>query len=865
MSILEWNRIEFFNLIALPSLKLQSINADITAHCYNVITTVNGTTSTTAVLCDNNGFVHVMFEIDKQLRHINFKSIDNERVIKFASLTANNILALVSQDNSCRSLCISIYDLSKLSKKETNPCIATATLPSTSRASFLQIEVVEPSKIYALAIGFEKGDTLLHYGNINRDLLINMRRHVICLSPINGIQFEINSPQSGVQPTCNMFISCLDGIYCLLLNDKGVIEPKILLDNNKNLYNHCCTISRANGSETFFVVARDDAIYCFTPDGRGPCYAIDGKKIFISWIEHHLIVVTKKAQDYFLICVDVDNKLIVLYKQIKNLLFVVSGKKSNHIITKAENSTNGYTYNIFKLQELSTIRQVQLLLLKRMHDNALRILERAENTNDENTAYVRLQYGNNLLKRNYTTRAVKEFEQTIGAVKPYHIISKLLLSRNNDDLKKYLSRLLDSESVTIDHQKLYKSCVDRENLDINIERLWNCRNNSSISDYKQLSIRAVNSSNELKSNIIPDFHNADEDEIFHFFQEHGPVLLSEHYTDVLETLKSLVKNKNIKDISRFINIFLDNSEFCAKLLESFIEQNSENEKLYYLLLALYLGLWREKKMPSEAISEYLKKLSRLEMKLVVCKAHLFSIGPNKVQAVNDNALTDNEAKLFKSLKDHLKNNQNLENLLTMEHRSLLSVLDAVCTTEHVKFSDIRSFLVEEFKIRSNTIGSEIITIGNLNDSIKSKSSHLSQFKFNSIEFRNSSCDICRQLLHMPMTYFLCQHSFHKECLRHYNYNNAQFGDANVCVLCNGNNKISGQSAVNYDYTDPPDSSNTIDGISKLFSSGILMDRDTQRPADSMSNKPLPIINNPFDNNPFDNNPFDDNDNLNTNY
>lgn len=870
MSILEWNRIEFFNLIALPNLKLQNINADIAAYCYNAIKAVNGTTSTNAVLCDNNGFVHVLFDIDKQLKLVSFKSIDNEQVIKFASLTTNNILALVSQENNCKSLCISIYDLSKLTKKETNPCIATATLLTTSRASFLQIEVVEPSKIYAIAIGFEKGDTLLHYGNINRDLLINMRRHVICLSPINGIQFEINNTQSGVQPSCNMFISCLDGIYCLLLNDKGVLDPKIPLDNKKNLHNHCCTISRAIGSETFFVVARDDAIYCFTPDGRGPCYAIDGKKIFISWIDHHLIVVTKKGQDSFVICVDVDNKLIVSYKQIKNLVCVVSGKKSTHIITKAVNSTTGYTYNLFKLQELNTTRQVQLLLLKRMHDNALRILEREGNSNGENTAYVHLQYGNNLLKRNYTTRAVKEFEQTIGAIKPYHIISKLLLSRNNDDLKKYLSRLLDSENVTIDHKNLFKSCIDRENLDINIDQLWDCRKDSSISDYKQLSVRILNSSTDLKYNVIPDFHNADEDEIYNFFQEHGPVLLSEHYIDVLETLKSLVKNQQIKDILRFLGIFLDNAELCVKLLESFIEQNSGNEKLYYLLLALYLGLWREKKMSSEIISEYLKKLSRLEMKLVVCKAHLFTIEPNKVQAVNDNELTANEAKLFKSLKDHFKKNPNLENLLTIEPRSLLSVLDAVCTTEHVKLSDIRSFLVEEFKNRSNSIGSEIIKIGNLNDSIQSKSSHLSQYKFNSIEFRNSTCDICRQLLHMPMTYFLCQHSFHKECLRHYNYNKAQFGDASVCVLCNGNNKISGLSAANFDNKDPTESSNTIGGISKLFSSGILMDRETQRLSDSINYNPLPTSsnpfdNNPFDNNPFDNNPFDDNDNLNTNY
>lgn len=858
MSVLEWNKIEFFDLIALPSQKLQNINADIAAHCCNVIKAPIGSTSTTAVLCDKNGFVHVLFEIDKQLKTISFKSVDNERPIKFASLTTNNILALVSQENNGKTLCMSIYDLSKLNKKETSPCIATATIPSTSRASFLQIEVVEPRKIYALAIGFEKGDILLHYGNTNRDHLLNMRRHVVCSSPINGIQFEINSPQSGVQATCNMFISCLDGIYCFLLNDKGVVEPKIPLDNKRNLHNHCCTISQAIGSETFFVVGRDDAIFCFTPDGRGPCYAIGGQKIFLSWIEHHLMVVIKTPQGFDVICVDVDNKLIVSHKRIKNLLSVVGGKRSYHIITKEENPNNaGYTYNIYKLQELSTTRKVRLLILKHMHDNALRILEREGNTNGENTAYVRLQHGNNLLKRSQTPRAVKEFEQTIGVIKPYHIISKLLWSRDNDDLKKYLSKLLENENATTDHQKLFKSCVDRENLNINIQQLWDCRNNSSISDYKQISAQALSTSNDLKSNTIPDFHNADEDEIYNFFQEHGQLLLTEHVTDVLETLKSLVKTHQIKDILRFLNIFFDNSEFCVNLLESYLELNSGNEKLSFLLLALYLGLWRDKKMSSESISEFLKKLSRHEMKLIVCAANLFSIGPNNVQAVKDNQLTGNEAKLFQSLKVHLKNNPNLENLLTIGPRSLLLVLDTVCSTEHVQLSDLRSFLVEEFKNRSYTIANENITIGDLNDSIQYKSSNLSQFKSNSIEFRNSSCDICRQLLHTPMIYFLCQHSFHKDCLRH--YNSSQSGDGSVCILCIGNNKIPGLSSVNYDNNDQSESSNTIEGISKLFSSGILMGRDTKRLADtSRSNNPMPVNNNPFETNPFD-------DNFNLNY
>lgn len=42
-----------------------------------------------------------------------------------------------------------------------------------------------------------------------------------------------------------------------------------------------------------FVVACNDAIYCYTADGKGPCYAVEGDKVLIQGSKTYLVIVSK--------------------------------------------------------------------------------------------------------------------------------------------------------------------------------------------------------------------------------------------------------------------------------------------------------------------------------------------------------------------------------------------------------------------------------------------------------------------------------------------------------------------------------------------------------------------------------------------
>lgn len=38
---------------------------------------------------------------------------------------------------------------------------------------------------------------------------------------------------------------------------------------------------------------KSQAVYCYTFDGRGPCYALEGEKSMIQWFRSHLLTVSK--------------------------------------------------------------------------------------------------------------------------------------------------------------------------------------------------------------------------------------------------------------------------------------------------------------------------------------------------------------------------------------------------------------------------------------------------------------------------------------------------------------------------------------------------------------------------------------------
>ncbi|KAH8303512.1 hypothetical protein KR059_009904, partial [Drosophila kikkawai] len=767
-SVLEWKKANIYNTI--PFTKCPN-TADITCHCVNVNNAIAEQKKIRIVLCDQHGNIHVYFS---DWESFSFKSQHGSDTIKLCALTSNSLLVTATQDAHYR-LHIDLYDIQRLTKKQEAPIIASASYPLISTAACMTVEVID-EKILALGIGFANGDILLHYGKISRDFSGNLCRHTISSDSIIGIHFDQLSDIS----TQNMFITCSHGVYCFLLKDKGFIDKIFVLDNEKSHHNHCCTMRKPTCGDShgsMLVVGREDAMYCYTRDGRGPCFAIEGTKKSLNWEGHNLIIVVKpmksllKLSQATLIIVDTDNKLIVFYSQIKDVFCTISEKNLFFIISCDKD------YALI-LKQYNMSKTVGLLIYQKMYEIALRFLDREGFTSSAEASSVRFQYGNYLLHRGEISRAVQEYTKTIGFIKPYAVISKLLSSRYNDYLKDYLLEL-KKKKMSSHNLKLIECCSKRNQLKQKIEELKDAEAKSRLMKV----ILAVglpkiyfhqtleNQCDFIEINLLNRIlEYADKQQIVDFYR-----LFKNDGLEIFDP-----KSKNMLC---FLYILSEHKDYCVHLLAKNVNSYSTCEdNVYYYLLILYLELWSANKINKSSVLDFLQKNSlRLEKVLVICTLFKFpcEVGEIQYKKPNENTVTNNAVN--KCISKLVEKNPEVGFELNASKKTFLIMLKKSCTNKAIQALELKPLFKEGIFRDIVDSKKEINIIKDLKNTLKKSNCILSLYTNNPIEFRNDTCDICRQTLNMQSIYFLCQHTFHKECL---NYNKTTCKDELKCAICN---------------------------------------------------------------------------------
>ena len=104
--------------------------------------------------------------------------------------------------------------------------------------------------------------------------------------------FESEEPITGVEfregPTTTLYLSTTGRILTLTISGKGQGQPaKPLADTGCGV--GCMTLDESSGD---IVVARDDSIYYYGANGRGPSYAYEGPKQLIDTFNQYVAIVS---------------------------------------------------------------------------------------------------------------------------------------------------------------------------------------------------------------------------------------------------------------------------------------------------------------------------------------------------------------------------------------------------------------------------------------------------------------------------------------------------------------------------------------------------------------------------------------------
>lgn len=136
-----------------------------------------------------------------------------------------------------------------------------------------------------LAVGFANGSVTVIRGDLVHDRGAKQRIIHESEEPITGVEFREDTRLT------TLYVATTARILKLVILGRGQGQPARTLEES-GCGVGCMTVDKRTGD---IVVVRDDAIYYYGIDGRGPCYAYDGPKSLVAIYRDYLALVSPPA------------------------------------------------------------------------------------------------------------------------------------------------------------------------------------------------------------------------------------------------------------------------------------------------------------------------------------------------------------------------------------------------------------------------------------------------------------------------------------------------------------------------------------------------------------------------------------------
>ena len=292
-----------------------------------------------------------------------------------------------------------------------------------------------------LAVGFENGLVLLQRGDINRErgikqkVLLEESATAGGQSSVTGLSFKT------LGKAAYLFVSTTSAIYSYDVTVKEK-EKKSSLDSlgcEKGL-----AIPVDNLSDAHFITGRNDAVYCYTPESRGQCYAFDGRKAALHYFRNYLVVVSvdggsgsgsgssaasgaktsptsvvqqganqlsQSQVKHVLTVFDVANKFVAFTAPVKPVKALLSEWGLLFAITEDN--------RLFQLTEKDIQAKLDLLFKKNFYDIAVKIAK-SQHYDEDGLIDIFKQYGDHLYTKGDYSSAIDNYGRREGDL-PYPV------------------------------------------------------------------------------------------------------------------------------------------------------------------------------------------------------------------------------------------------------------------------------------------------------------------------------------------------------------------------------------------------------------------------------------------------------------
>ncbi|KAK2592496.1 Vacuolar protein sorting-associated protein 11 [Conoideocrella luteorostrata] len=408
----------------------------------------------------NDGSVSIISKSWKVVKK--FQAHDAGQVTHMRQVEGTSLLITVAEDLSSEPI-LKAWALDKLVKKTNMPtCLSTLPI-NNGRRQFPISAFAASDDLSQIAVGFGNGSVTVIRGDLVHDLGTKQRIVYESEEPVTGVQLATDDKLT------TLFISTTTRIVKLGLSRKGQGLPPKTVEDNGCAWG-CMALDKETGD---VVVARDDAIYTYSLDGRGPPRAYEAPKTLITVYQNYVAL---KCLPSGANGRDPESMRRRFggggNDELFNATIFVLLEPELRIIAHSETMMSPvrfvfdvwgdmYTMSeegkVYRYHEKPLQQRLEMLYQRNMFPLAIELAQNSGTDSQQQTVIYR-KFGDYLYHKADYDGAMVQYIRAIDTTEPSQVIRKFLETQRIHNLIQYLEQLHEHRKATADHTTLLLNC-----------------------------------------------------------------------------------------------------------------------------------------------------------------------------------------------------------------------------------------------------------------------------------------------------------------------------------------------------------------------------------------------------------------------
>ncbi|KAI1816656.1 vacuolar protein sorting protein-like protein, partial [Poronia punctata] len=455
MALLLWKAFDFFEVsqVKLGDDETRSFfeNNEVSSVCSG---------SDSLFLGSDNGYVRIVGPSWKVVR--SFLAHETGRITHMRQVEGTSLLVTVSEDLSNEPV-LKVWALDKPVKKTGLPTCLSTTNINNGRKQFPISAFTALDDLSQLAVGFANGAVTLIRGDLIHDRGTKQRVVYESEEPITGVEF-VSDPK-----LTTLFVATTSKLLKLVISGRGHGQPPRTVEDS-GCAAGCMTVNKKTGD---IIVVRDDAVYYYTADGRGLCFANDGATTLVSTFEDYVALVSPPTSAKNGASDNMRRRFggatteslfsAAVFTMVDPQLQIVSHSETLISPVKALFQIWGDLFiltqdgKIHRYHEKSLQQRLELLYQRNLFPLAISLAQKTGMDMPQQNVIYR-KYGDHLYQKGDYDNAMAQYIKAIDNTEPSQVIRKFLDTQRIHNLIEYLEELHQHHKATADHTTLLLNC-----------------------------------------------------------------------------------------------------------------------------------------------------------------------------------------------------------------------------------------------------------------------------------------------------------------------------------------------------------------------------------------------------------------------